>query len=75
MGEAPDTVRQHMTDALAALEPTEMILDRALLHAACAEVAQLLGDGVTARQHRCLAIDLHESKGNLVGAAVQRALL
>ena len=43
-GEDPATVRRHMTDALAALEPTELILDRALVHAACAEAARLLGD-------------------------------
>jgi hypothetical protein len=74
-GEDPGAVRQHMTDALAALEPTELVIDRALVHTACAEAARLLGDETAARRHRQAAIDLYDAKENLVGAAIQRALL
>jgi class 3 adenylate cyclase len=74
-GDDPATVRRHMSDALATLEPSEMILDRALAHAACAEAAHLLGDDTAAHQHRQNAIDLYAAKENVVGAAVQRALL
>ncbi len=74
-GEEPATVRRHMSAGLAALEPTEMILDLAVVHAACAEAARLLGDDTAARQHRQRAIDLYDTKENIVGAAVQRALL
>lgn len=59
-------MRQHMAEAVAALEPTELILDRALVHAACAEAAKLLGDETAAR-HRQRAIDLYDAKENLVG--------
>jgi AAA ATPase domain/Adenylate and Guanylate cyclase catalytic domain len=74
-GDHPATVRRHMTDALAALEPTDLLLDRALVHAACAEAARLLGDETAARHHRQAAIELYDAKENVVGAAVQRALL
>jgi tetratricopeptide (TPR) repeat protein len=74
-GEDPTTVRQEMAAALAALEPTELILDRALVHAACAEAARLIGDRAAAAEHRRRAIDLYDAKENIVGAAVQRALL
>jgi class 3 adenylate cyclase len=74
-GEDPTTVYQHITDALAALEPTELILDRALVQVACAEAARLLGDERTSRHHRQCAIDLYDAKENVVGAEVQRALL
>lgn len=74
-GEDRATVRRHMADALAALEPTELVMDRALVHAACAEAAGLLGDGTTARHHRRCAIDLYDAKENVVGAAFQRGFL
>ncbi len=73
--EPPASVRQHMTDALAALEPTDGVMARALVHLACAEATRLIGDDTAARRHRQHAIDLYDAKENLVGAAVQRALL
>ena len=74
-GDDPAIVQGHMTDALAALEPTDLVMDLAFVYAACAEAAQLLGDDKAARQHRQRAIDLYDTKENIVGAAVQRALL
>jgi hypothetical protein len=74
-GEDPATVRRHMAEARAALETTELILDRALVHAACAEAAKLLGDQTAAREQRQRTIDLYVAKENHVGAAAQRALL
>jgi hypothetical protein len=38
------TVRRHMSEALAVLEPTELVMDLALAYLACVEVARLLGD-------------------------------
>jgi hypothetical protein len=74
-GEDPLVVRRHMTDALAALEPTQFLIALALTHCACAEAALLIGDHSGARHHRQSAIDLYDAKENVVGAAVQRALL
>jgi hypothetical protein len=74
-GEDRDTVRQEMEAALAALEPTELLLDRAIVHAACAEAARLIGDRAAAKAHRQRAIDLYDAKENVVGAGVQHALL
>ena len=70
-----DDVRQHMNAALAVIDPTELLLDRALIHSACAEAAGLIGDHPTSRHHRQSAIDLYDAKENIVGAAVQRSLL
>ena len=43
-GDDPATVRKESAAALAALAPTDLLLERALVHAACAEAAQLIGD-------------------------------
>jgi hypothetical protein len=74
-GDDPDGVRRQMTAALSFLEPTDLLLARALVHAACAEAAAVLGDERAARHHRQSAIDLYDAKENVVGAAGQRALL
>jgi hypothetical protein len=68
-------LRNRRTAALAAMEPTQLLVDRALVHSACAETARLIGDHSCARRHRQSAIDLYDAKENIVGAAVQRALL
>jgi hypothetical protein len=74
-GAGPDIVWRHQANALRLLEPTELLLDRALVHRSGAEAARLIGDEVLARDHRQRAIDLYDAKENLVGAAAQRALL
>jgi hypothetical protein len=74
-GDEPAVVRRHIALALDILEPTDLILNRGMVHAACAEAMSLIGDGEASRHHRRTAIDLYETKENLIGAAVQRALL
>ena len=74
-GEGPAIVRKELAAAVAALEPTDLLLERALVHAAGAEAARLIGDRTAAVQHRQHAIALYDAKENVVGAAVQRALL
>jgi class 3 adenylate cyclase len=74
-GVASDIVWRHHANALRLLEPTELVLDRGLVHRAGAEAARLTGDETLARAHRQRAIDLYDAKENLVGAAAQRALL
>ena len=74
-GDDPAMCGKRWQPQLAALEPTDLLLDRALVHAACAEAARLIGDRTAAAAHRQRAIDLYDAKENIVGAAVQRALL
>lgn len=74
-GEDPGAIRGHLADGLDALEPTDMLLYRALVHIACSEASRLIGDEPAALHHRQQAIDLYDTKGNLVGASYQRALL
>jgi hypothetical protein len=74
-GASADIVWRQQANALRLLEPTELVLDRGLVHRAGAEAARLIGDETMARQHRQRAIALYEAKENLVGAAAQRRLL
>lgn len=64
----------HMDTALGQLT-RDQLLDRALVHVACAETSGVLGDVSAARAHRRSAIDLYRAKGNVVGAAHHEALL
>ena len=57
------------------LLPDEVLLDRAQLHLAGAEIFAPLGDAAESGRHRREAISLMEAKGNLTGATRQRALL
>jgi hypothetical protein len=55
--------------------PDERLLERAVVHIACAEASKLIGDPVGSRGHRRAAIELYRAKGNVVGAAHQEAVL
>jgi ATP/maltotriose-dependent transcriptional regulator MalT len=64
----------HMRTAVQQL-PHEQLLDRAMIHLACAEASSVLGDLTGSRDHRRTAISLYRAKGNVVGAAHNEALL
>ena len=66
--------REQINTAIEVL-PVDVLLDRALVHLAGAEVETLLGQPDAAGAHRRATIALYEEKGNVVGAARQRALL
>ena len=55
--------------------PDEVLLDRAQVHLAGAEIFTLLGNPAESGRHRREAISLMVAKGNVAGAARQRALL
>lgn len=61
--------------ALAMLEPTDSLMDAALVRTANADAAAALGDRVGARRHREAAIALYEAKNSPVAVARQRELL
>jgi len=73
--EAPADVLRHIRHALDAIDTTDQLLARGLVHTVCAEAAQLIGDVAASRHHRQSAIDLYDAKENIVGAEVQRSLL
>jgi hypothetical protein len=70
----PAEAREQITTAIEVL-PVDVLLDRALVHLAGAEVETLLRQPDAAGAHRRATIALYEEKGNVVGAARQRALL
>jgi hypothetical protein len=67
-GAAPNAVRDRVETALAAVQPTELLLDQALVHIAAAASYHSLGNERDALQHRATAIGLYDAKGNVVGA-------
>ena len=74
LGGSAAAARDELEVALQLL-PDEVLLDRAQLHLAGAEIFALLGDVAESGRHRREAISLMEAKGNVTGATRQRALL
>jgi tetratricopeptide (TPR) repeat protein len=68
------SAQQHAHEATRLL-PKEVLLERALLHGACAEAMLVLGDRDAAVRHRQTAIELYERKGAVTGAAYHRQRL
>jgi len=64
----------HMAVATVAL-PEEQLLNRAVIHEACAAAAMVLGEHSVAHQHLQQALDLHRAKGNVVSVARLRTML
>jgi hypothetical protein len=66
--------RHHAAEATLLL-PDEALLDRALVHAACAGAMLALGDRDEADRHQRAVIELYERKGNVAGVAHHRGRL
>lgn len=64
----------YMQEAIA-VSPPDLLMDRALVHRACAGAAAVMGDQAVCEEHRQAALDLYLLKGNLAGAANLREVM